>query len=233
MDTYLFAPDLAVVGTFPGLVSITDLAQEVGVHSASPNFVRDNCGPIANSILDVVPDAFYDEATDLGLFPNIDVRIHRLYPGDFPAYPGWHCDGEYRETYQSQPDLTRVAPHRHLVATASTEPGGVSLTEFVTSPFSATFHEPPSAANTLWGQVHRQVSDARESAPDRVEITRAQDGSLYQFSSTTLHRACPATVRGWRLFLRLSMWHKPYLSEAGGSISRQEQVYQLSEGRGW
>lgn len=228
MTDFLFTPDLEVVGRFPATASIADLADEVGVYSASPRFVREHCGPVANSILDAVPQSFYDEASELGLFPNIDVRIHRLYPGDFPAYPGWHCDGEYRDSYQSQPDLTRIAEHHHLVGTVSTEPEGVSLTQFVTSPFTARLPVTPSAEAPLWGQVHDQVANDHG-----VLVTSAEDGNLYQFSSTTLHRACPATIRGWRLFLRMSMWHRPYLNEAEGTFSRQEQVYQLAEGRGW
>jgi hypothetical protein len=226
-DPIVFTPDLSVVGRFPATEPIGALADEIGVHSASPQFVRAHCGPVANGILDQVPAAFYDEADSLGLLPNIDVRVHRLYPGDFPAYPGWHCDGEYRETYRSQPDLTKVAPHHHLVGTVSSEPEGVSLTEFVTAPFTAHLTGEPDADATLWGQVHAAV----QSSPE-VEVTRGADGHLFQFSSMTLHRATPAQVRGWRLFFRMSMWHKGYLGD-GGRISRQEQVYQVVEGRGW
>lgn len=228
MTSFHFEPELDVVGQFPATATIAELADEVGVYSASPRFVRDTCGPLANKILDAVPATFYDEATALGLLPSIDVRIHRLYPGDFPAYPGWHCDGEYRENYQSQPDLTKVAEHHHLVGTISTEEAGVSLTEFITSPFTAHLTETPNAERTLWGQVHEQIV-----ADPTVAITQATDGNLYQFSSRTLHRACPAGVRGWRLFMRISMWHKPYLGNDEGTISRQEHVYQVTEGHGW
>ena len=226
-DLLYFVPDLAVVGTFQPTASISELAEEVGVHSASPAFVRTHCGPLANSILDTVPESFYAEADKLGLLPNIDVRIHRLYPADFPAYPGWHCDGEYRADYQSQPDLTHVERHHHLVGTLSSEEGGVSLTEFVSSPVSVTLRQTPDAQHTLWGQVHAAVN-----ADPAVQTVSAADGQLMQFDSLTLHRARPATVRGWRLFVRVSMWHKDYLGE-GGRISRQEQVYQVTEGHGW
>jgi hypothetical protein len=226
-DRLDFTPDLAVVGRFPATATIPALAEEVGVHSASPAFVRTHCGPLANQVLDAVPESFYAEADALGLLPNIDVRIHRLYPKDFPAYPGWHCDGEYRADYQSQPDLTHVQRHHHLVGTLSSEPGGVSLTEFVSSPVSLALTHTPDAQNTLWGQVHAAIN-----GDPTVQTVSAQDGQLMQFDSLTLHRARPATVRGWRLFVRVSMWHKDYLGD-GGRISRQEQVYQLAEGHGW
>lgn len=52
------------------------------------------------------------------------------------------------------------------------------------------------------------------------------------FDSWTLHRAMPTKIRGWRLFFRMAMWHKPNLGE-DGMISKQEQVYKLVEGSGW
>ena len=225
MHTQEFTPDITTVGSFTSLASISDLAEEQGVYSASPEFVKSNCGPIANSILDQIPDSFYTEADEAGLFVNIDVRVHRLYKGDYPAYPGWHCDGEYRETYKSQPDLSRVVPHKHLVGTVSTEPDGVSLTQFVSEPVTVTIGD-VSEIDTLWGQVHNQIEQL-----DPATVWTA-DGDLTQFGSFTLHRATPAVTRGWRLFFRASMWHKPYLGD-GGMISRQEQIYQILEGKGW
>jgi hypothetical protein len=223
---FTFLPDFGPVGSFRGLATVAELAEETGVYSASPDFVRANCGPLAVSILDAVPADYYDRAASLGLYPNIDVRIHRLYPGDFPAVPGWHADGEFRADYHSQPELDKIPEHSHLTGTISTDENGVSLTQLVTEPFTANIVN-PDVENTLWSQVHRQVD---ESNPAKTSIP---DGQLTSFSSFTLHRATPATVRGWRLFFRISMWHRPYLSEAGGSISRQEQVYRVAEHLGW
>lgn len=209
-----------------GCVSIAEMERERGVYSAKPDFVREHCGPIANAALDLVPAWYYDEARGLKLFPNVDVRIHRLYPGDYPAYPGWHCDGEFRETYFSQPDLDRIHVHKHLTMTVSTNELGVSCTQFLADPFDAVVDADLSDV-TLWGQVHDQVETAR---PRRVYDTR--DGELMCFDSWTLHRATPARIRGWRMFFRMSMWHKPNLG-AGGMLTKQEQVYKLAEGSGW
>jgi hypothetical protein len=223
-----FEPELAVIGQVPGRYTIEQIDGEVGIYSATPEFVRDQGGPITNSILDVIAESgFLDEAERLGLFPNLDVRVHRLYPGDIPAFPGWHADGEYRESYHAQPDLHRVRRHSHVVCHVSTEEQGVSTTEFLTEPFTADV-EDPSVQNRLWGQVHRQV----EATPDLVRVS-STDGEITRFGSLTLHRARPAEIRGWRLFVRASMWHKPPLDCAGGKISKQEQVYRVDEGSGW
>lgn len=221
---YYFAPNYSVIAVCTGQASIHELADEIGVYSATPDFVRANCGPIARRVLDLVPSWYYDEARALGLWPNCDIRIHRLYPGDYPAYPGWHCDGEFRETYFSQPDLDRIPVSRHLTLTVSSDPNGVSNTQFLTVPFTATVDR-PAADVSLWGQVHQQLG-AQDALWDST------DGELVCFDARTLHRAMPARVRGWRMFFRMSMWHRPNLGE-GGCITKQEQVYKVVEGSGW
>ena len=223
---YRFRPSIEVVGKVPGVAPISNLSDEIGVYSATPEFIRANCGPIANSILDAVPDSYHDEAAGRDLTINCDIRIHRLYPGDFPAYPGWHCDGEYRETYFAQPDLSRIRVHKHLVATVSSHEYGVSNTEFLAEPFDFDSAR-VSADHGLW----QQVNEALEAAPTK-RVTTIRDGELTCFDSWTLHRAAPAKIRGWRLFFRASMWHKPGLGD-GGMVTKQEQVYKYVGHYGW
>jgi len=226
--TYAFRPAFSVVAKLPEQATIGELEREVGVYSATPEFLRKHCGPVANRILDAVPDSYYDEAVKLGLLPNVDVRIHRLYPGDYPAYPGWHCDGEFRETYFAQPDLERIKVSRHLTCTVSSAVGGVSNTQFLGEPFLCTVDDTNDVA--LWGKVHAAVEAHRVKNSMRLYDTR--DGELVLFDSWTLHRCRPARVRGWRLFFRMSMWHRPHLGE-GGMVTKQEQVYKVLEGGGW
>jgi len=226
MPTYTFAPNHDVVRTFPGVHPIAAMEKEQGVYSATPEFVRTHCGDIARSILDAVPGWYYARAEALKLYVNCDVRIHRLYPSDYPAYPGWHCDGEFRETYFSQPDLARIQVHEHLIATASTHEDGISNTEFLLDPY--TFESQDlNAGHGLW----QQVNDVLVQTPN-LRIQPTQDGQLVRFDSWTLHRAAPARVRGWRLFFRMSMWHKPNLGD-GGMVTKQEQVYKYVGHAGW
>lgn len=223
---YIFTPDFKVIGSYTPTATIEEIAQEVGMYSASPAFVRDHGGRLTNEILDQVPQDWFEEAKELGLYPNIDVRVHRLYTGDFPAVPGWHCDGEFRKDYQSQPELSKIPTHRHIVGTLSTSTTGVSLTEFVTDSIEVDINEDSDAEQGVWEQVHNYIEDAKPTT------AQAEDGNLYDFSSYTLHRATPAKERGWRLFLRASMWHKPYLN-GEGTLARQEFVYRVSEAKGW
>lgn len=223
---YTFIPEIEKVGEFDPVAGIGELAEETGMYSASPDFVREHGGKLTRMMLDQVPDSFYAECENLGLYPNIDVRVHRLYPGDFPAVPGWHTDGEFRKDYHSQPDLDKFTEHAHIIGSISTDENGVSMTEVVDEKFEANI-ENPDINHTLWEQVHNQIDVEK---PHTLHIP---DGQMTRIGAMTLHRATPARIRGWRLFVRLSMWHKPYISEEGGSIARQEYVYRLSESKGW
>lgn len=179
-------------------------------------------------MLDSIPQEYYELCSSLGLYPNADVRIHRLYPGNYPAYPGWHCDGEFRETYFSQPDLEKIPVSYHVIQMVSTHPEGVSNTEILNEEIDLDVGDgydlrKESDQSTLWGKVHRHI----EMGDRRYNKVQIQDGDVLQFDSRTIHRCMPAKVRGWRMFMRMSMWHKPNLGE-GGKISKQEQVYSLS-----
>lgn len=226
MTTYTFNGDFKTVGTVNGVAPISQLEKEVGVYSATPAFVREHCGPIANSILDTVPTWYAEEAVRLCLHLNIDVRIHRLYPGDYPAYPGWHCDGEYRETYFSQPDLHKVKVHNHLICTVSSHEAGVSNPEFITDNVSVDVTATEGGDAALWAQVSRAMVGAE------IATEETADGDLVCFNSWTLHRVRPAKIRGWRLFFRASMWHRPNLG-TGGMLTKQEQIYKITEQSGW
>lgn len=226
MILYEFKPNIKTIGYIKPCYSIEELAQEIGVYSATPQFIKKNCGKIANDILDIIPKTYYEEALNLGLYPNCDIRIHRLYPGDYPGYPGWHCDGEYRETYFSQPDLNRIKVSKHIIVTVSSNEYGISNCQFLDESFSFQSKE-QNADFPLWQQIDSEIEKINSK-----KMLDTSDGNLYLFDSWTLHRTMPAKIRGWRLFFRMAMWHKPNLGN-GGMISKQEQVYKLFGKNGW
>lgn len=229
MKTYTFRPNYDIVASVQGVRTIPEIADEVGMYSATPEFVELHGGPISRGILSRIPASYFDETRAKGLMVNIDIRVHRLYLGDFPAYPGWHCDGEFRETYFSQPDIDRVNVSRHLICTVSSHEGGVSNTEFLDESLAVEI-EKPTSDHTLWGQVHARLTAVSAERPLRTRTM--QDGEMVLFDPWTLHRATATRVRGWRLFFRCSQWHRPNLGDQG-RLAKQEQVYKLVEGGGW
>lgn len=247
----LFIPNYQTVAKITSHVET--LQGETSMYSATPEFALKHGGPLTAEFLASVPDWYYDTARELGLYPNIDMRVHRLdfseLPAGFdlyPAIPGWHADGEYRETYFSQPDLTRVPVSYHVIATISTEASGVSNTQFLdqaiemeidVEELDATSDDPvlgrfrpPSDMNknsdianadiALWSNVHRYV----ESLPS-YQTTMMPDGEIHIFDARSLHKATPVIHQGERVFFRMSMWHKPNFGE--GQLSKQEQLYLL------
>ena len=223
---HTFNPNYKILNTIGGKYTIDMLQKEIGVYSATPEFVRKNCGKIANYILNQIPDWYFQKAVSLGLYPNIDVRIHRLYPGDYPAYPGWHCDGQYRETYFSQPDcsLTKVA--HHIICAVSSDEDGIANPQFLDESIEFDVLEKQKDHN-LWGILDKKIRDK-----PNVNKKNTVDGDIIMFDSWSPHRVLPAKKRGWRLFFRLAMWYRENLGK-GGMITKQEQVYKILEGGGW
>lgn len=249
-DKILFIPNYEAVTKITPRVET--LQGETSMYSATPEFALKHGGPLTAEFLASVPDWYYNTAKQLGLYPNIDMRVHRLDFSElpagvdlYPAIPGWHADGEYRETYFSQPDLTRVPVSYHVIATISTEANGVSNTQFLDQaiemeigdeqastsddPVLGRFRPPRDMNKTsdianadiaLWSNVHRYV----ESLPD-YQTTMMPDGEIHIFDARSLHRATPVIHEGERVFFRMSMWHKPNFGE--GQLSKQEQLYLL------
>lgn len=219
-----FSPDAKVIEKIKATYPIDDLSKEVSVYAASPEFVKKNCGDIANLILDSVPENYFKKCEKLNLLPNIDVRVHRLNKGEYPAVPGWHCDGALRETYFSSPDLDRVQVRDTVVCTVSSHESGVSNFEIIDEDIEL----PINSSNVdfgVWAQVNKFIEE------HDFKKYSSEDGKLYQITVDTLHRCMPAKIRGWRLFFRMSMWHNPYLDDYG-KISIQQQVYIKNE-NGW
>ena len=228
----LFLPNYETVAKITPYVD--SLQGETSMYSATPEFALKHGGPLTAEFLANVPDWYYDTARQLGLYPNIDIRVHRLdfaeLPAGFdlyPAIPGWHADGEYRETYFSQPDLTRVPVSFHVIATTSTEASGVSNTQFLDQAIEMEIGDEQASdiANAdvaLWSNVHRYVESLASD-----QTTMMPDGEIHIFDARSLHRATPATRQGERVFFRMSMWHKPNFGE--GQLSKQEQLYLLAD----
>lgn len=215
----LYKPEITVLGAVPGWSPIQELEKEVSVYAASPQFVAKHCGNIAVGIMRAVGPDWYEECADLGMLPNIDVRVHRLNEGEYPAVPGWHCDGCLRETYFAAPDMENIPVRRTVLCTVSSgDQNGISNFEVLPIPVESKAES--------WGDLDKEVTEGYDGY-----VTNSVDGTIYEIGETTIHRCTPATTRGWRLFFRMSMWHNDYLGD-GGMIAKQQQVY-VPLGQGW
>ena len=212
-------------------VEIKDMEKEQGMYSATPEFCRKHGGPITQKLLDAVPKEYLNNAWKKGLYPNIDVRVQRLYPGNYPAYPGWHCDAQFRETYFGQPKTEMTELSNHLIATVSTDQCGISSTEFINEDINLQINNyDPTEGEPFWKIVDTNIRKMNESIT--LNTWLMPQGQLTTFDCWTLHRAKPAIKRGWRLFFRVAMWYRPNLEE--GKLSKQEAIYiDMNQPTGW
>ena len=229
---YKFNGNYEVVSSTLGDYSLDELELEQGMYSATPDFCRRHGGPVTTWLLGLVPNSYFAEADKRGLYANIDVRVHRLYPGNYPAYPGWHCDTQFRETFFGQPQLEQTELSDHLIATVSSSLGGVSQTQFLDQDLDIDVDGGGGpdvvGQESFWKKVDSKV---RELDYD-FKMWTMPDGKLTRFDCWTLHRCVPASVRGWRLFFRVAMWYRPNID--GGKLSRQEMIYMdVNQATGW
>lgn len=199
------------------------ISSEPMVFDASPSFALKHGGPITAMVMDEVLRriSYYSLAFDR--YWRIDTRVHMLMPGQYPAIGGWHCDSVPRGNYQGQPMIEEMDEDPHFTLTFSTGDGsgtglaGISQTQFITNRLELDIDE-----KAVW----RSASEAIKT--EKVILQSAPDGALIHFTSSTLHRATPARMRGWRYFFRCSAhYEKPV-----GQIRKQVQVYSDIEG-GW
>lgn len=228
--TYQFYPNFAKIDSIPSVISYEDLSNERSMFSATIDFARKNGGPLTHTLLDKIPTEFFEIGKRHHLYPNLDVRVQNYdtsileeCDGDalYPAVPGWHCDGEFRETYFGQPDLLKVPISFHIIATASTTPNQISNTHFLNEPLRARI-ERATEDYTFWSQVHHQVENMHPHS-----ISEMKDGEITLFDARTLHTATRVRRSGGRIFFRMSHWHKPNLEV--GKLGKHEQIYLTSK----
>lgn len=208
---------------FPTM-TLAMLAAEPSLFSCSEEGVGISGGLLAKIALKHIQGAFVQDiynAKKEGLSAIIDVRVQRLMPGMFPSIPGWHCDAVPRCNYHGQPNYAAINPAAfHVALTLSSEAAGVSNTEYVMDAIKPKLFDQE--------HVYRELHDIVVRAAPRVE--QIKDGTFVKFTPKTIHRATETHRRGFRMFMRFSMYHKPPIVNG---VSGQQQVYLLSEKNGW
>lgn len=203
------------------------LTSERMLYSADWHFARAYGGSITQAILDRLDGEPHIRKVRSGEVAGrwvvIDTRVTMTMRGQWPAIPGWHCDGVPRPDKYGQPRLDQISPSvRHYAVILSDREGGVSNTEFLTEPVECV---PNPLA--IWESVNALV-EAHQSSDATLAFDTAADGDLWEFGQNDLHRAMPAHHPGWRLFFRLTTYHRPPHNQ----VRYNTQVY-VEVGRGW
>ena len=213
MQKFLFTPSLEIIGNLAPVASVEKIESETMVYSASPEFAKKNGGTLTRAALDIITPLLEPLKNRYWV---VDTRVHMLIPGMYPAIGGWHCDAVPRNDLSSQPDLLKMDSSEHYTVTISTDPSGISNTEFVSEKLELQVD--PQA---IWASVTSQIGD-------NVLSEKLSDGQVARFTSNTLHRATVAKRSGWRFFFRCSANYFP----AQDKIRKQVQVY-TDISKGW
>lgn len=221
---------------FPPMIepvfSVSQMEAEPMLFSSDLNFAEQAGGPITQWALAEVRHMInvalgYAERAGKNYGVSIDTRTHMLMPGFFPAIPGWHCDAVPRSSYHGQPDLDAADLDHvlHIVICVGAEGADpMSYTEFI--PCNTKVYIDTEGEN-IWTQVHKQTEQALSEG--RATKIATSNGKIAMFDQHGIHRATPATSRGWRWFFRATVSD----AKPQNSIRHQTQVYITEESGGW
>lgn len=213
----IFIPVKASVSSFTGTAEKDELLKQQGMYAADFDFAYEHSTPIVQEMLKSIPEWYHNLAKEQGKELNVDIRVHELEKGDYPASPGWHVDASQRETaFQNNADLTAV--EASLVGTISTHPEGVSNTVFVQNVIHIDEHY-----ENLTKDNNKLLQD--NLIEKDLETVRTVDGVWTLFDPYTIHNVEASRNDGVRLFARVSIWDKPAGHKPG--LTKTEQVYRL------
>ena len=212
---FIFVPDYEVVAMVEGTRSRGSLLEQRGMYGADLDFAYRYASPTLKDVLNAIPGAYHEDAKKNSMELNIDVRVHELEVGDFPATPGWHCDAPQRETEFSNKGET-VPVANSLVVNLSSHPLGVSNTIFATEPVAL---DNDLMDQSTWADMNQKLGN------DFSRFHVSKDGQFIRFSCYTPHAIQPAQHSGVRMFVRISQWRKPEGFVPG--LAKTEQVYRV------
>lgn len=216
-ETTTFTPNFSAIASFPAHATAQRLLAQRGFYAADLGFAYAHAGAELRAMLDAIPDWYRALAAENVQELNIDVRVHQMRRGDYPASPGWHVDAAQRET-DFEEMAGRVDVSHSLVGTMSTSSRGVSNTIFVRDEISldGAYEELTAANNALLQE---------ELAGKNFKVVATEDGQWTLFDPYSIHNVQAAKVDGVRLFVRVSIWSKPEGHSPG--LTKTEQVYSV------
>ena len=230
---FTFTPHIKTIGFFNPDRQYTadEIKNETMFFGCSLEFIRSHyfTSPITNEILSQIEQNSEFQrvnTTNRLLRPNltwkVDTRVNNLMPGFYPSIPGFHGDSLERGA-SGQPMLDKAdenVQHFMVLVSDTKKPKEcISGTEFITN-----IREYEIDESRVWQSLDEAARNDTE-AKTRFVAER----EIVQFNQLAIHRASPAKVGGWRLFLRLSLDHRPVKDE----IRNHVQSYVDISKAGW
>lgn len=149
---------------------ISELTEEIYFKYANLHFVETRCGPYTKELLRLVPIRGKHK------FVLVDVKVHHLKKGDYPAIPGWHIDCVKHYNNDTKDDV------HHLFVT-----GQYCLTRFLKNPIELDI-----------------ASDYRISVPREAEFIEAPSCQFVTFTRNHLHDCQMAKEDETRYLIRIT-----------------------------
>lgn len=165
----------------------------------------------------------------------VDVKVHMLKPGMWPAIPGWHTDGVPRGGSMSPanglPNIWKqegvaTPPRYHLLVT-----GTGCLTQFIRES-SLMVRVPTAPTADLYASVTREVNAM--IGEGRATPYAVPSCTVAEWDWWDLHRGVAATASEWRYLIRVTETdYLPPQTDLRAVLRTQSQVYVPSEAFGW
>ncbi len=203
-----FKPTFHTIDTIDALPLARVLRKEQQFYQSSMEFVAEKGGPIAQEFISKLPFSEDDNVL-------VDVRVHSLQAGYYPAIPGYHLDWLPRTNKGADPIVETIPDYDHVVLIVAES----SLTEFVADDIMIVLPEVKA-----FEHANRWIKASG------IKTAHVKSGDMVQFTSRDWHRPSPALGSEWRLLIRASrIDHK----EPVNRLVDQSQVYIPIEEASW
>lgn len=206
-------------------ISDDEIRATHGLHCADVDDVVRYGGDVSRYALSCCPIK-HDRA-----YVVVDVKVHMLMRGMWPAIPGWHTDGVPRSHDGSPmgdlpPDLSRQeglrSPRYHLVVFG----GANSQTRFVRD--RDVVLDLPAGVD-LYAAMTRQVSTREDLTFYDCPVDQVATWDWWE-----IHSATEARANGWRYLMRVTETdHLAPKKDLRDVIRTQQMAYMTSPEFGW
>lgn len=189
------------------------IEREPMLFQSSVEFTRGACGPITHYVLDLLK-AYLSAGIYSAL--RIDTRSHMLSKGDYPVYPGYHC-----EFWDACPDTHMPYEPVNMATRHFTFLLGNSADEFVGN---RNLEVPKEIGNPIcWRAIDRAITNMC------IESIECPTGQLLEYDATELRRGLPyqGSGIGWRYCFRATYFPVPHslAGQFSNKVRPQTQVY--------